>query len=398
MYKKKNALQARTMQRMESYPAPAKNNNPYIPDVPGLVGFNVSLDRYKATAVFDDVLTPISADVGDIVDNLFTNPGQVHADILAPGSASHSHTIADDEGVDDLFTNSGQARLGIFLTTSAFRTETFEEQTGRKARACITQEEAIVDAHDKNEAVNRPLYPFNDMADWDLALWFQSIGCTKGDVDSFFSSGVLRHYGIGVDNVEPYLGLSFKNGEQWLEQLNWIPAGICGDSWRELELTVETEVKGQESSTVGVKYRNVIKSIKFLLRHPPFASDLVYGPTRQYNNKNKRVYTKMHTGDWWWKTQERLSDGSTIVPLLIDTDKTVLTQHHGNVAARPVYLTIRNLKAEVRRQQTRPSSLLLGFIPVGASGGYKAKIWHKALAAMLEREYMIFVELSNDPC
>ena len=41
----------------------------------------------------------------------------------------------------------------------------------------------------------------------------------------------------------------------------------------------------------------------------------------------------MHTEDWWWKTQDKLPDGSTIVPLLIDTDKTILTQHHRDVAA-----------------------------------------------------------------
>ena len=75
----------------------------------------------------------------------------------------------------------------------------------------------------------------------------------------------------------------------------------------------------------------------------------MYGPIRQYNDKNKRVYTEMHTRDWWWETQEQLPNSSTIVPLLIGTDKTVLTQYHGDIAAWPVYLTIRNLKAKVRR-------------------------------------------------
>ena len=97
------------MPRMEDYPAPAKNNNPYISDVLGLVEFNDCLNSYKATAAFDDVLTLISADVSDI-DNLFTNLGQTHAGIFAPASASHSNTIVDNESIDDFFSNSGQTR------------------------------------------------------------------------------------------------------------------------------------------------------------------------------------------------------------------------------------------------------------------------------------------------
>ena len=172
--------------------------------------------------------------------------------------------------------------------------------------------------------------------------------------------------------------------------MDQIPAGIRDDHWHALELIIETEVEGQALSTVIVQYGNVISSIKFLLGHPPFASDLVYSPICQYNDDD-RVYTEMHTADWWWNTQEQLSDGSTIVPLLISTNKTVFTQHYGNVAAWPVYLTIRNLKAKVRQKQTRPSSFFLGFIPIGALGDYKAKIWHAALSAMLGHKYMIII-------
>ena len=83
-----------------------------------------------------------------------------------------------------------------------------------------------------------------------------------------------------------------------MKQLDWIPAGVYGNNWRQLKLTIEIEVKGQKLLTMGVQYRNVIKSIKFLLGHAPFALDLVYSSICQYNNKNERVYIEMHTGDW----------------------------------------------------------------------------------------------------
>ena len=214
----------------------------------------------------------------------------------------------------------------------------------------------------------------------------------------FFKSPLLKTFPTDRKTREPFTPrFSFKSGEEWLRGLDQVPTGVHDDNWQALELIVETEVEGQAPSTAIVQYGNVISSIEFLLKHPPFALDLVYGPICQYN-KDDRVYTEMHTANWWWNTQDQLPDGSTIVPLLIGTDKTVLTQHHGDVAAWPVYLTIGNLKAKVRRQQKRPSSLLLGFIPIGASGDYKAKIWHAALSAMLERKYMIIIRRPSDPC
>lgn len=74
----------------------------------------------------------------------------------------------------------------------------------------------------------------------------------------------------------------------------------------------------------------------------------------------------MHTGDWWWSPQEQLDEGATIAPLLLVTDKTMLTQHHGDLKMWPVYVTIGNLDISARRNQIRPSMVLLGL----HSGGH----------------------------
>jgi hypothetical protein len=47
------------------------------------------------------------------------------------------------------------------------------------------------------------------------------------------------------------------------------------------------------------------------------------------------------TGDWWWEKQNEVPEETTIVPLLIASDKTMLSQHQGDRAARPVYKTFR---------------------------------------------------------
>ena len=110
----------------------------------------------------------------------------------------------------------------------------------------------------------------------------------------------------------------------------------------------------------------------------------------------QRLYNEMYTGDWWWEMQEKLPDGATVVPVILGTDKTQMTKLHGDVMAWPVYITIGNLSRSVRRKQTYPSKLLLGFLPIvkavsrktDAQGAQriKAKVYHDSMRAMLKRK------------
>ena len=54
-----------------------------------------------------------------------------------------------------------------------------------------------------------------------------------------------------------------------------------------------------------------------------------------------------------------------MVPVIISSDKTKLSQFRGDKRAWPVYLTIGNLSKEVRRSPSLHGSVLLGYLPVG---------------------------------
>ncbi len=93
----------------------------------------------------------------------------------------------------------------------------------------------------------------------------------------------------------------------------------------------------------------------------------------------------MHTADWWWTTQQSLIDSgihnATIIPVLLATDKTVLTEHTGDMAQWPVYLTIGNLSHEIRRSRSRPGGIMVGLIPIykGDSVEVKMEIYHQTM-------------------
>ena len=115
---------------------------------------------------------------------------------------------------------------------------------------------------------------------------------------------------------------------------------------------------------VSIQYRDIMSMIQFFFDHSSFVSNLAYISLCQYNDRHKQIYKEMHTIDWWWQTQDQLSSKTTIVSLMITTDKTMFIQHHDDLKTWSVYLTIENLKYETRKNQTRFVNLLLKFISI----------------------------------
>ncbi|KAI0949317.1 hypothetical protein AcW1_008965 [Taiwanofungus camphoratus] len=162
-----------------------------------------------------------------------------------------------------------------------------------------------------------------------------------------------------MSKVVTRLGLSYTN----VRELNNV-IDTCLPSGRPAFKRSEIVVAGQ---AFEVFYRDIIKCVRALYGDPEMAPYLLLAPERHYTDTSKktRVYFDMHTGKWWWATQEELEKtrtGATIIPIIISSDKTQLTLF-GNKTAYPVYLTIGNLPKEIRRKPSCRGQILLAYLP-----------------------------------
>jgi hypothetical protein len=97
---------------------------------------------------------------------------------------------------------------------------------------------------------------------------------------------------------------SFKNGDSVPKFVASMPDDPALGEW---ELHTLDDMRWNDNHQRPIKYwsRDIIKSIRWLMRQPAYSEHLIYAPQHSFNidMPPKRLYTEMHTADWWWETQ-----------------------------------------------------------------------------------------------
>ncbi|KAJ6517025.1 hypothetical protein DFH09DRAFT_1251360 [Mycena vulgaris] len=213
------------------------------------------------------------------------------------------------------------------------------------------------------------LAPFTSQVDWEVAKWAKLRGSTSIAFTDLLS----------IHGVPEALGLSYKNSRELNQVIdNQLPAG------RPIFKRQEIVVAGE---AFDVYFRPVVGCLKALYGDPEFSQDLVFMPERHYADADKtiRLYSDIHTAEWWWKTQkvvEKRQVGATIVQVMISTDKTQTTLFR-NKAAYPVYMTIGNIPKDIRRKPSRQAYVLLGYLPTTRLDHIKNKAARRRAVANL---------------
>ncbi|KAN0140650.1 hypothetical protein V8E53_001477 [Lactarius tabidus] len=198
------------------------------------------------------------------------------------------------------------------------------------------------------DGTNNCFAPFSSQREWEIAWWAK----LRGPSSTAFSEL------MNIKGVTNALGLPFKD----TRELNGIiDKSLAGrPHFQRHVVTVGSEV-------CEVYYRDIIECIKSLFADPTFTPYLHLAPEKHYTDDTKDtwMYHDMHTGKWWWATQQALEQerpGATIIPVLLSTDKTLLTTFR-NKSAYPLYMTIGNIPKEIRRKPSMHAYILLGYLP-----------------------------------
>ncbi|KAJ7750301.1 hypothetical protein B0H16DRAFT_1843496 [Mycena metata] len=197
--------------------------------------------------------------------------------------------------------------------------------------------------------------PFTSKLEWELAQWAK----LRGPGSTAFTD-LLK-----IGGITERLGLSYKNSR---ELNNIIDSKIPGrPKFKRKEVIVGGEA-------YDVYFRDILECVRALYGDPEFAAHLKVAPERHYADEDQtiRLYHDMHTGKWWWATQRELEKrrkGATVIPIIISSDKTLLTLFR-NRTAYPVYLTIGNIPKDIRRKPSRQAQILLAYLPTIEAGAH----------------------------
>ncbi|KAF8261178.1 hypothetical protein EI94DRAFT_1773493 [Lactarius quietus] len=189
--------------------------------------------------------------------------------------------------------------------------------------------------------------PFQSQCDWELAYWAKTCRPTASAVTDL----------LAIPGLVEALGMSYHTSRELNHIIdNELPST---PAFKIKDITIGGEV-------LQFHYRDIIPCIRSLMSNPEFAHDLIFAPERHYTDRShtNRIYNEMHTGDWWWSVQMALETrrpGSTVIPLILSTDKTLLTAFRGTTAY-PIYMGTGNIPKDIRRKPSWSAQLLIGYI------------------------------------
>ncbi|QRV84442.1 hypothetical protein RhiJN_12458 [Ceratobasidium sp. AG-Ba] len=231
-----------------------------------------------------------------------------------------------------------------------------------------------------------PDWPFADYLEFEFVKWLVVNDISQTARDKLIKLPIMER-----------CNLSFGSNYALNKLLDKLPT--AGPRWRRIQRTIVGTLKDASGENflkeeVEIWVRDIVEVIRELIGNTAYGNKLVFVPQRVEINGDptKRRIDEMWTADWWMKIQRQLPLGATVIPIILSSDSTQLTNFSGGKSAWPVYITIGNIPKSIRAKITSYSTLLLAYLPVSKlqcfpekeRGDQKARLFHESMAEILK--------------
>ena len=213
--------------------------------------------------------------------------------------------------------------------------------------------------------------PFQDRMDFELTEFLyskvQMLGASINFLSQLWHASLVNH-GVGPNNINLY--------ERNSSLLATIDATTVGSMpWQGFTMSYDgpCPLNTPEWMTTShdIWYRDPQELVHNILANQDFDGEFDYMPFWEYDAKKSRCWRDFMSSDWAWKeanliTNDPDTHGTLLVPIILGSDKTTVSVATGQNEYYPVYLSIGNVRNNVRRAH-RNAVVLLGFLAIPKS-------------------------------
>ncbi|RPA84845.1 hypothetical protein BJ508DRAFT_194628, partial [Ascobolus immersus RN42] len=96
----------------------------------------------------------------------------------------------------------------------------------------------------------------------------------------------------------------------------------------------------------------------------------------------------LHTAEWWWRKQDELPFGRTLVPVLFASDATQLSTHSGDHDCWLIYMSVGNLPSSIRAKPSTNAWILIAILlmPPKKDDSLEKDAWGKPRCSLTAEE------------